>query len=233
MIKYGAPLALSNVFYMITISVPRYIIVRYMTLADVGVYAATLAILMPIAQIVSPIQYVTYPETSRLWKSGREAEAKNILGLCIVIILVMSLPLIVASVALGTDVLRILTRGNIDADPHTFLLIGLGLLMMQLFRIGSTGLLIQGKTQSAMICNLVSATLCIVACLLLVPYIGIRGGSDVLYGRQLCLSHMRYKGWEESPQVRRRSEEGADWYSGLLRLVLLRGVSPCNFKERA
>lgn len=176
-LKYSAPLTPNSLIRWITDSSDRYMVSYFLGLSQVGIYSASYAIGNLIQLFITPIQFILFPELSRLFDEGKINEVKIYLGYSMKYFLLISIPAVFGLSALAKPMLEILTTQEFISGSIVIPFIALSGLLAGVFQIVINITHLVKKTKFNLYIQLFAALANIGFNLLLIPIIGIVGAA--------------------------------------------------------
>lgn len=177
LIKYGAPLTPNSLIRWITDSSDRYIIGIFLGLSAVGIYSAAYAIGNLVHLFIAPIQFILFPELSRLYDEEKINDVKNYLSSSLRYFLLIAIPSVVGLSVLAKPVLMILTTPAFATGSIVIPFIALSGLLGGVFQIIINITLLVKKTQFNLFIHIIAASANLVLNIVLIPFIGILGAA--------------------------------------------------------
>ncbi|AKB23625.1 Polysaccharide biosynthesis protein [Methanosarcina sp. MTP4] len=176
-LKYSAPLTPNSLIRWITDSSDRYMVSYFLGLSQVGIYSASYAIGSLIQLFITPIQFILFPELSRLFDEGKSDEVKVYLGNSMKYFLLIAIPAVFGLSALAKPMLEILTTQEFISGSIVIPFIALSGLLSGIFQIVINITHLVKKTKFNLYIHIFAALLNIVFNFLLIPSIGIVGAA--------------------------------------------------------
>ncbi len=177
LLRYSVPLLPTHLGLWLMTTGSRYVLVRHLSLQEVGVFAASFTLGSIAGLFINPITYVLLPTASAEWRAGRAREAIGYIGYASRLYLALAIPSSIGLVVLSEPLLRTVTSDRFVAGAMLVLPAAVGTVAMGLFRIHNTWLLLRERTNQVALMLLVGlgANLCLT--LLTVPRIGAAGAA--------------------------------------------------------
>jgi len=176
-IKYGTPLTPNSLIRWITDSSDRYIVGIFLGLSAVGIYSAAYAIGSLVHLFITPIQFILFPELSRLYDEERVDDVRNYLSSSLRYFLLIAIPAVVGLTVLAKPVLMILTTPAFAAGSIVIPFIALSGLFGGVFQIIINITFLVKKTQFNLFIHVIAAVANLVLNVALIPFIGILGAA--------------------------------------------------------
>jgi len=177
LIKYGAPLTPNSLIRWITDSSDRYIIGIFLGLSAVGIYSASYAIGSLVHLFIAPIQFILFPELSRLYDEERVGDVKNYLSSSLRYFLLIAIPAVTGLTVLAKPFLMILTTPAFVIGSIIIPFIALSGLLGGVFQIVINITHLVKKTQFNLFIHILAAVSNLVLNIVLIPFIGILGAA--------------------------------------------------------
>ena len=170
-IKLGFPLVINFIFDFILAGSDRYFIAFYLTVTDVGFYTpgyvlGSLIVFIPKAMGTALPQLM-----SKAVDSKNEHEAQRMLNYSIKIFLLLAIPFIFGSIALGKPILSLIANGEVAEKAYKVTpIVALGTIFYGLNIIVSNILYVRLKTIAILNMNLIAAAFSLLANTILFYY---------------------------------------------------------------
>lgn len=176
-LKYSAPLTPNSLIRWITDSSDRYMVSYFLGLSQVGIYSASYAIGNLIQMFITPIQFILFPELSRLFDEGKNDEVKVYLSNSMKYFLLIAIPAVFGLSALAKPMLKILTTQEFISGSVIIPFIALSGLLAGVFQIVINITHLVKKTKFNLYIHIFAALLNIIFNFLLIPLLGIAGAA--------------------------------------------------------
>lgn len=176
-LKYSIPLTPNKLIRWITDSSDRYIIGYFIGLNSVGIYSASYAIGGLINLIVTPLQFILFPELSRLFDEGKINEVKTYLGYSTRYFLLLAIPAVFGLSALSKSLLNLFTTSEFESGYLVIPFIATSALFAGIFQIIINVPQLIKMTKYNVYINIFAAFINITFNLILIPFIGILGAA--------------------------------------------------------
>lgn len=176
-LKYGAPLTPNSLIRWITDSSDRYLIGIFLGLNAVGIYSAAYAIGSLIQLLIAPIQFILFPELSRLYDEGKIEHVRVYLSHSMHYFFLIAIPSVAGLSVLAIPILEIFTTPEFIKGGILIPFIALAGLFGGVFQIIINITHLVKKTQFNLMIHIVAATSNLALNVILIPYIGILGAA--------------------------------------------------------
>lgn len=176
-LRFSLPLAPSSLIFWITSSSDRYIIGFLLGASSVGVYSAAYNIGYLVYLLVIPLQFILFPQLSKLYDNGEIEEVKTYSSYSLKFFLLISIPSVVGLTVLANQILNLLTTAEFFKGSSVIPLVALSALFSGLFQIIINISLLYKKTTHNFWIQACSALLNLCLNFILIPLIGIIGAA--------------------------------------------------------
>jgi O-antigen/teichoic acid export membrane protein len=176
-LRYSAPLTPNSLIKWITDSSDRYMVTYFLGLSQVGIYSASYAIGNLINLFITPIQFILFPELSRLFDEGKIDEVKVYLSYSMKYFLLIAIPAVFGLSALAKPMLKIFTTQEFVSGSIVIPFIALSGLLSGVFQIVINITHLVKKTKFNIYIHTFAALSNIVFNVLLIPSIGFVGAA--------------------------------------------------------
>ena len=176
-LKYSIPLTPNKLIRWITDSSDRYIIGYFMGLNSVGVYSASCAIGGIINLIVVPLQFILFPELSRLFDEGKINQVKIYLSYSTRYFLLLAIPSVFGISALSKSLLNLFTTPEFVSGYLVIPFIAVSTLFAGIYQIIINVPQLIKMTKYNVYINVFAAVINIIFNFILIPFIGILGAA--------------------------------------------------------
>lgn len=146
LLRYSLPLLPANLALWLMSTGSRYILVRYLSLQEIGVYAASFTLGSMAGLFVNPITYVLLPTVSAQWRSGRAEEAVDLVAYASRLFLALAIPSGMGLVVLSRPLLEAAATESFAAGAVLVLPVALGTVAMGIFRLRNMLLHLEERT---------------------------------------------------------------------------------------
>ncbi|MCL6431729.1 MAG: oligosaccharide flippase family protein, partial [Anaerolineae bacterium] len=177
LLRYSLPLLPTHLGLWLMTTGGRYVMVHYLSLQEVGVFAASFTLGSVAGLFINPITYVLLPTASAEWRAGRAKEAIGFIDYASRLFLALAIPSSIGLVVLAEPLLRAVTTERFIAGAMLVLPAAIGTVAMGLFRINNTWLLLRERTKQVALMLLVGLGMNLCLTLLAVPRIGAAGAA--------------------------------------------------------
>ena len=163
-IKLGFPLIINFIFDFILEGSDRYFIAYYLTVTDVGFYSTGYALGSLIVFIPKAMSTALPQLMSKAVDRQNEHEAQRMLNYAIKIFLLLAIPFIFGSIALGKPILSLIANSEVAENAHWVTpIVALGTIFYGLNIILSNILYVRLKTKAILNMNLLAAVFSLLA----------------------------------------------------------------------
>lgn len=176
-LKYSLPLTPNSVIRWVTDSSDRYLVTYFLGLTSAGVYSAAYGIGNLVTFIITPIQFILFPELSRLYNQGKDAEAANYINLSLRYFLYGAIPACLGLTFLAKPLLVIITTPEFIAGSNVIPYVAFSGLLAGVFQILINITHLVKKTQFNLFIHLFAALSNAILNFLLIPPYGIVGAA--------------------------------------------------------
>jgi O-antigen/teichoic acid export membrane protein len=176
-LNFSLPLTPNSLIRWVTDSSDRYLVTFFLGLGSVGVYSAAYSIGWLIQLLIAPIQFILYPELSKLYDEGKNDQVNLYLSYSLRYFLMLAIPAVFGLAALAKPLLRILTSESFVSGWSIIPLIAFAGLLAGVFQIliNITHLVKQTKFNFYIL--LIASLTNIILNLYLIPIYGITGAA--------------------------------------------------------
>jgi Membrane protein involved in the export of O-antigen and teichoic acid len=176
-LKYSAPLTPNSLLKWVTDSSDRYMVTYFLGLSPVGIYSASYALGNLITLFIAPIQFILFPELTRLFDEGKIDEVKVYLSYSMKYFLLIAIPAVFGLSALAKPLLKIFTTQEFISGSIVIPFIALSGLFSGVFQIVINITYLVKRTKFNIYINTFAALSNIVFNVLLIPSIGFVGAA--------------------------------------------------------
>ncbi len=176
-LKYSLPLTPNSLIRWITDSSDRYMISYFLGLSSVGIYSASYAIGNIIQLLIFPIQFVLFPEISKIYDEENIDKVKVYLSYSLKYFLLLAIPTVFGLSALSKPILEIFTTNEFISGSNAVPFIALSGLLAGVFQIVVNIINLVNKTRLNIYIQIFSAILNVILNICLIPSIGIVGAA--------------------------------------------------------
>lgn len=176
-LMYSIPLTPNKIIRWITDSSDRYLIGYFIGVNSVGVYSASYAIGGLINLIVTPLQFILFPELSRLFDEGKIYEVKTYLSYSTRYFLLVAIPAVFGLSALSKPLLNLFTTSEFMSGYLVIPVIATSALFAGVFQIIINVPQLIKMTKYNLHINIFAAFINVISNLILIPFIGILGAA--------------------------------------------------------
>ncbi len=176
-LRYSIPLTPNKLIRWITDSSDRYMVGYFMGLNSVGVYSASCAIGGLINLIVTPLQFILFPELSRLFDEGKIDQVKIYLSYSTRYFLLIAIPAVFGISALSKSLLNLFTTSEFVSGYLVIPFIAISALFAGIFQIIINVPQLIKMTKFNVYIHIFAAFINIIFNFILIPFIGILGAA--------------------------------------------------------
>ncbi|WP_346434752.1 flippase [uncultured Methanoculleus sp.] len=176
-LRYSLPLTPNSLIRWVTDSSDRYLIGFFLGVGSVGVYSAAYAIGNLIQLFISPIQFILFPELSRLYDERKSGDVKVYLSYSLKYFLFIAIPAAFGLAVLSKPLLEIFTSTEFVSGSSVIPFIALAGLLAGVFQVIINITHLVKKTQFNLAIHVVAAVINVILNVLLIPMIGILGAA--------------------------------------------------------
>ncbi len=186
-LKYSLPLTPNSVIRWVTDSSDRFIVTYFMGLSSAGVYSAAYGIGNLVTFIITPLQFILFPELSRLYNQGKYAEAANYINLSLRYFLYAAIPASFGLTLLSRPLLVIITTPEFISGSNVIPFVAISGLLAGVFQILINITHLVKKTQFNLFIHIFAALMNLILNFLLVPPFGIVGAAFATFVSYLLM----------------------------------------------
>jgi len=176
-LRYGMPLTPNAMIMWIINSSDRYVIGYFMGASAVGIYSAAYSMGSLITFFLTPIGFILFPTTSKLYEEKRIEEVRNYLKYSLKYFLIFAIPCAFGLSVLAMPLLHILTTSEFVSGSIVVPFVAFGVITFGIFQICIYIIHLAKKTELNVILLGTSAISNIILNIILIPYIGILGAA--------------------------------------------------------
>ncbi len=176
-LRYGVPLTPNTLIYWITNSSDRYLIGIFLGLDAVGIYSAAYYIGSLLQLFVTPLQFILFPELSKLYDENKIETIKTILSHSTQYFLLVAIPAVVGLSVLSKPILEIFTTPEFASGSIVIPFIALSGLFGGIFQIIINITHLFKNTRINLLIHIMAAATNLALNVLLIPFIGILGAA--------------------------------------------------------
>ena len=176
-LKYGTPLTPNSLIRWITDSSDRYVVGIFLGLNAVGIYSAAYAIGNLVYLFIAPIQFILFPELSRLFDENKIDTVRSYLSYSLRYFLLIAIPSVVGLSVLARPILETFTTPEFAAGSSVIPFIALAGLFGGAFQIIINITHLFKKTQFNLFIHIIAAVANLALNIILIPLIGILGAA--------------------------------------------------------
>jgi O-antigen/teichoic acid export membrane protein len=168
-LAFCMPLAAANALFALVNAIPRYVLAHAAGLAAVGVYSMTAAILAPLGQLATPLQYVSYPEATRLWKMGQPSAARETVWTIASAYVLLAASVLACIAGLSAPLVALVASRQYLPTAAMTLAVGAGVVCTGSLRLISLQGLMKGTSMPSLFALLAGCVATLASALALVP----------------------------------------------------------------
>jgi O-antigen/teichoic acid export membrane protein len=178
LIKFGAPLLMTELAYLLLTYIDRYMIVRYYGEASLGLYSVGHNLAMYVGDaIMFPLSYAIIPIYVSLFQSQGQEATRQFLERCLHYLLAAVIPICVGYLAVSEELIVTLASQKYVLASTFSPVILLATVFLAANYILSAGLYLQKKTTVLLAIMLATVIVNVAANLILLPRYGIEGAA--------------------------------------------------------
>ena len=177
LLAFSAPLVALALFSALTASFDRFLLVRWLGLDGVAVYAAAMSLCMVPAVFYSVLGFTLFPALARHWNEGRRDEAARLTARALQVYLFLCLPVALLIGLTGPLLLPLLATADYRAPAPVFLWLGVSVAAFGLYQILLYPLLLDGRSGQVLRLAVAAAALNAALNLGLTPRLGLVGAA--------------------------------------------------------
>lgn len=176
-LAYAAPLVLLSAFTALNATLDRFVLVRWLGLDSVAVYAAVVSLCTIPAVFYSVLGFTLFPVLARHWAEHRHDEAARLMGVALRVFLFLCVPVAWLLALAGPWLLPWLTTAAYTAPAAVFALLGLAVTAFGIYQILLYALLLDGRSTDVLVLALAATAVNLALNLVLVPRLGLAGAA--------------------------------------------------------
>jgi O-antigen/teichoic acid export membrane protein len=176
-LRFSLHLTPNSLIRWITDSSDRYLVSYFLGLSSVGIYSAAYSIGWLINLLIAPIQFILYPELSKMYDEGKEEQVKTYLSYSLRYFLMLAIPTVFGLAALGKPLLEIITTENFVSGWTVIPLVAFAGLLAGVFQIIINITHLVKQTKMNLYIYVLAAVVNIIFNILFIPSIGITGAA--------------------------------------------------------
>lgn len=186
--RFCAPLVLLAGFTALNAVLDRYVLLRFLGLETVAVYAAAVSLAGIPMVFHSVLGFTLFPVLARHWSEHRVDEAARLMAQSLQVYLFLCLPAALAIALAGAWALPLLATGHYRADPAVFALLGLSVLAFGVYQILLYALLLDGRSLQVLGLAVAATAINLVLNLGLAPRFGAAGAAAAVAVSNLVMA---------------------------------------------
>ncbi|WP_307593507.1 lipopolysaccharide biosynthesis protein [Variovorax paradoxus] len=146
LLAFAGPLTVLALFTSLNSLLDRFVLVRWLGLDGVAIYAAAVSLCTIPAAFYSVLGFTLFPELSRQWHGRRLEDVSKLVTLALRVFLFFCLPAVAMLFVGGSWVLQFLTNEAYQAPLEVFLFLGLAVSAFGIYQILLYVLLLDGRS---------------------------------------------------------------------------------------
>ena len=186
-LRYSLPLTPNSVIRWVTDSSDRYMVTYFMGLSAAGIYSASYGIGNLINFIIIPIQFILFPELSRLYNQGKHTEAAVYINRSLKYFLYAAIPATFGLSFLSTALLVTITTPEFASGSNSIPFIAVSGLLAGVFQILINITHLVKRTKFNLFIQIFAASLNVVLNIMLIPSFGIVGAAIATFASYLLM----------------------------------------------
>lgn len=187
LLRFAAPLVLLAGFTALNGVLDRFLLVRWLGLETVAVYAAAVSLASIPAVFHSVLGFTLFPVLARHWGERRVDEAARLMAQAMQVYLFLCLPVALAIALAGPWGLPLLATQHYSPDPAVFAWLGVSVTAFGLYQILLYALLLDGRSLQVLALAIVATTINLLLNLLLAARHGAAGAAAAAAGSNLTM----------------------------------------------
>lgn len=177
LLRFAFPLVLLAAFTSLNGVLDRFLLVRWIGLDGVAVYAAAVSLCAIPVVFYSVLGFTLFPVLARHWSTRQFDEAARLVSQALRVYLFLCLPVALAIVLAGPWALPLLATADYRAAPGVFAWLGLSVTAFGVYQILIYALLLDGRSHQVLLLAIVATAANLVLNLLLAPRFGASGAA--------------------------------------------------------
>ena len=186
-LRYSLPLTPNSVIRWVTDSSDRYMVTYFIGLSAAGIYSASYSIGNLINFIIIPIQFILFPELSRLYNQGKHIEAAVYIERSLKYFLYAAIPATFGLAFLSAPLLVIITTSEFASGSNAIPFIAVSGLLAGVFQILINITHLVKRTKFNLFIQLFAASLNVILNISLIPSFGIVGAAIATFASYLLM----------------------------------------------
>lgn len=176
-LHYAAPLVLLAALGALNAYLDRFVLVRWLGLDTVAVYAAAASLCSIPAMFHTVLGFTLFPVLARHWAEGRRDDAGRLLATALRVFLFLCLPVSLLIALTGPWLLPHLTTAAYVVAPAVFVLLGISVAALGVYQVLLYALLLDGRSHQVLALAALATTGTLVLNLLLATRYGAVGAA--------------------------------------------------------
>lgn len=186
---FGLPMLGSELSHVVLAMGDRFVIQRYLGAEELGIYAASHNMCDYLRNaLLGALAGAAYPRCVRLWESGHRAELERFLATFMHHYVAAALFLVALMAVAGGELMSLLASAKFARGAEVTGWIMAGLAVQTVLSVAAIGLLLAKRSLLVMVLVAAAGALSVLANVVLVPWIGIRGAAVSVLGVSLLLA---------------------------------------------
>lgn len=177
LLAFSAPLVILALFTSLNGLLDRFVLVRWLGLDDVAVYAAAVSLCAIPAAFYSVLGFTLFPVLARHWQPPRLDEASRLMTLTLRVFLFLCIPVAALLAVAGRWVLPLLATGAYEAPTTVFFLLGVSVSAAGTYQILLYALLLDGRSRQVLGITMLAAIINLTLNLWLARGLGVVGAA--------------------------------------------------------
>lgn len=173
----ATPLVALSILSALSGNIDRYLLVAWLSLDTVAVYAAAASLAAVPFMIHSVLGFTLFPAMSRQWALGQRAKATQLMNQSLLVYCFISVPIALAVAGFGPWVLPWIATIDYQVEPVVFIGLSVSVLALGVQQILVYGLLLDGRGRQMLLLATLAVSLNLALAILLVPELGMRGAA--------------------------------------------------------
>ncbi|RZA20219.1 MAG: hypothetical protein EOP93_06575 [Lysobacteraceae bacterium] len=193
--RYGMPLVVNEVAFIVLISVDR-VMLKHMTgdFEAVGIYTIGYSLAMQINILMQATLYEAFmPVANRVYAAEGDAGVRALKGRVMVPITYAAIAVAAMILAVGNDAIHVLSGANKLASGPVFVVVGMTFALYPLIDIGGYGLLLRKRSMLVLGTTVAAALANILLNMLLIPSHGVMGAVVATTFSYTMMGVVRYR----------------------------------------
>lgn len=186
-LRYSLPLTPNSVIRWITDSSDRYMVTYFMGLSAAGIYSASYGIGNLVTFVITPLQFILFPELSRLYNKGKHAEAAVYINRSLKYFLYAAIPASFGLSFLSKPLLVVITTPEFVSGSYVIPFVAFSGLLAGVFQILINITHLVKRTKFNLFIQVFAASLNVILNIILIPPYGILGAAIATFASYLLM----------------------------------------------